>query len=1220
MRLPSLFGPATAAVIQLWLSSQLFCVSGLSFEPVAKPDIDLSRLGQVALTGDFDAVTFYSYAEQSNVHPGDDDSQSILAPLPNGILTSLSTSDAGIRAMCAFSQQDGAHAGIFVGGNFTNLGDVKTRGIALYDPNSNKVTALPGLSGTVSALLCDQDTNMVYVGGSFKQGNTSNAAAWVVGEGWKDLSFGGLNGPVSSIVRNDDGHIIFGGSFDGIGNSSSSKKIEQVINLSNATITSDTTSTRAGLSDPQNIICQTGGDGGEGETWLLADYALGYWRADMRYNFSPSKMRVYNTHYEGRGTKSFLFRRLPDNGIMNLTYTDPATGEDVSCDQYCSLSDDSDEQYREFRFVNNVGMTGFMFEVRDYYGSGAGLNGIEVYTQDVFTYAINDFNEPTCGDNSDSSKATQTGSWTVTEADQSPADYLTAHVSDSDAASTSIVFEPNIQRSGNYSILVFTPGCDQDGSCDSRGIVNVTATVQSKTKSADPIETQIYQTNSYEKYDTIYTGPVDVSGDSFRPRVTLTPISGQGDITVVASRVKFELRSASNETSNGTTDVTSGDLNGLFEYDPTSNNVTANMLESTINSAGTRLDSSTFIKSLVSHSGVVYAAGNFSSSDINNIFLLKQDANATAMPQGGLNSEVTTMSVLNDTLYVGGNFTGASGGGNDDLKYVASYSVDSESWAALGGGVNGPVKRVFALPLNVSTDLNETIIAVSGEFDELHAFDQYPAVPVSGFAAWIPSRKNWVQNLNVSQSQFSGHLSAFAKFNGTTILAGSLTSGGTAAGGAVALLQDDELQLDPLLSSTQSTGETFTGIYDIGSGRNLTILGGHFNVTANGSTICNLAILDGEKGTISGLGTEVDTNSTFLSFAIASNILYAGGTVTGNVGNTELNGLVLYDLENRTIAQEQASKLNGDDVFVNAIAPRPDSDEIYVGGHFSAAGSLPCPGVCYYDTEKQQWNRPGVELEGSVLALKWASGSTLIAIGNLTVAGSETAVATYSTKNQEWEVFEGASTSAIPGSVTAFSPANADVSRFWLAGQSDNGTNFVVNYDGSTFHPPQEIFDKGTVIRGLEVLPLSSDHSDTDLLNKDLALLITGEVVVPDFGTASAALFNGTTLTPFILASTSDGHPGRMSRMFYENSNPYARERGHRSNGIAVLVAFCCALGCIFLIVIAGVIFNKVQRRRQGYMAAPQATGTDRPTSMRRLPPEYLFNSLKQPNPGAPVI
>ena len=69
-----------------------------------------------------------------------------------------------------------------------------------------------------------------------------------------------------------------------------------------------------------------------------------------------------------------------------------------------------------------------------------------------------------------------------------------------------------------------------------------------------------------------------------------------------------------------------------------------------------------------------------------------------------------------------------------------------------------------------------------------------------------------------------------------------------------------------------------------------------------------------------------------------------------------------------------------------------------------------------------------------------------------------------------------------------------------------------------------------------------------------------------------------------------------------------------------MLVSFCCALGCVFLIVIAGIIFNKIQRRRQGYMAAPQTVGTDRPSNMQRLPPEYLFNSFKQANPGTPAI
>lgn len=88
--------------------------------------------------------------------------------------------------------------------------------------------------------------------------------------------------------------------------------------------------------------------------------------------------------------------------------------------------------------------------------------------------------------------------------------------------------------------------------------------------------------------------------------------------------------------------------------------------------------------------------------------------------------------------------------------------------------------------------------------------------------------------------------------------------------------------------------------------------------------------------------------------------------------------------------------------------------------------------------------------------------------------------------------------------------------------------------------------------------------------------------------------------------------------LFIVPANPIPAS--HHSNGIVVLVAFCCALGCVFLIVAAGVIMNKIQRRRQGYTAAPQTFGTDRPTDMQRVPPEYLFNSLGQAHPSAPVI
>lgn len=252
-----------------------------------------------------------------------------------------------------------------------------------------------------------------------------------------------------------------------------------------------------------------------------------------------------------------------------------------------------------------------------------------------------------------------------------------------------------------------------------------------------------------------------------------------------------------------------------------------------------------------------------------------------------------------------------------------------------------------------------------------------------------------------------------------------------------------------------------------------------------------------------------------------------------------INGFVAYNLKNESFVENVPPPFTGKDVSVNAIAFRPGTTEIYFGGNFQTAGALPCPAVCFYDTTEAQWTRPGVTLYGNVLALKWISNKQLIAVGNLTVSGNQTVVATYSPKDQSWEPLAGTSTADNLGTVTAFTPANTDVSRFWLAGESKNGSSFLASYDGSSLHFAGSIFGDGTTIRSLEILPLSQKHRDVSVLNNDQILLITGQLVIPDFGNASAALFNGTDLTPFLLSSRWDGQSGSMSQLFYENKNPY---------------------------------------------------------------------------------
>ena len=389
MRLSSLLGPVTAglsSVFTLLSTVQPSLADGLSFHRVSHPDLDLSPLGRVALTGDFDTVSLYEYTEQANQTPSNNNgSQSILTPLPNGVLTDLVDSNGYIFDMYPLPEKGGSSSDVLVAGNFTTLGGVKAPGLAKFNVKSGQVTALPDFKGSVSALLYDPDTDSIFVGGDFQHDNSSNVMVYTGDGEWKPLSFGGLNGPVTSMLKDDDGKIIFGGAFDGVGNSSHSKNKEQVINLQDATITSDAISSRSGFSSPKNVICPTSGDDGAGKTWLLADTSPGYWRAEMGFEYKPRKIRLYNTHFEGRGTKNFLLRALPDNGIMNLTYTDPDSDKKAYCDQSCPLSSNSDEDYREFTFVNNVGMSGFQIEVLDWYGSGAGLNGIELLHDSEYT-------------------------------------------------------------------------------------------------------------------------------------------------------------------------------------------------------------------------------------------------------------------------------------------------------------------------------------------------------------------------------------------------------------------------------------------------------------------------------------------------------------------------------------------------------------------------------------------------------------------------------------------------------------------------------------------------------------------------------------------------------------------------------------------------------------------------------------------------------------------
>ena len=1133
---------------------------GVSYTPVPPPDLDLSSLGRVALTGDFDSISLYTYQQQSENAFTTNGTQSLITQLPNGDFATTAAADGYIKALCPFVMSSGKLAGVIVGGNFTELGGIPAQGVAMYDATTGDITPLDGLNGTVNAILCDQDTNTVYIGGQFSGADSTNAIAWVGMSGWANLPFEGFNGPVNSIIKESNGNVIFGGSFTGLGNSTTvmpEQLDQQVINIASANITSSSNSSTPGFNNPVNIICKTNGEDGSGNTWLLEDNSKGWWRADMNFGYEPSLLRIWNTHQDGRGTQTFSFTAIPIDGIMNFTYTDPDTGVEGHCDALCPLSSQTSVPYQDFRFINTVGMSAFRIDITAWYGQGGGLDGIELFQNgksnfhvhfnsllilpDIFAYAVDAFNEPSCANIQFGSNSTATGPWTVTPSLQSNSEYLTANLIGPGVSTNavSVNFEPDIKQKGNYSVTMFTPGCIQDNTCDTRGIVNVTGIYA--TASAPSTPTIIYQTNNYDKYDVIYQGPVDANSDSFRPTVRLAPLAGQEDgVTLVAQRVQFNL-----------TDSTGG-LNGLYEFNPNANTTQTNFSSSAIDSAGMGLSARAIITAIQVQNNVTYVAGNFSNQEVGfeNIFTIG-NGNSTALPNGGLNAEVSSMIPYADLLFIGGNFTNTMNGSVPGLNNVAIFNTTSQTWEALGAGVSGAVESVVTLEVNVTTDQPEVCITVNGFFDQILATGSSKAISVAGFAIWVPTQQNWLQNLNLQSPAILGQLSAMTNVTGSaTLLAGTLSLQDVSAEDAVSLTSNplaidaikvgiQPQQVGPVTRKRAVSGQNTTGVvaglFYNNSGLNLTVLGGAFTATStNGTTIDNLAFLNNtgsNSGIVSGLPVGLDSDSTFLALATTGSVLYAGGTVSGTVNNAPVNGLIVYDMGLARYSYPQPPAFGGIDIAVNAITVRPNEPEIYVGGNFATAGSLGCPAVCVF--RNGAWNQPGNELGGSVSAFAWQGNNQLLAGGNLTINNNATTLATYDTSKTEWTALDAASD--VPGPVTALGPANSDSSAFWVAGKSSNGTAFLMKYDGSQFRSTGDSLGKETTILGLSVLTLGKNHESSDLVPFNMVLLVTGQLNLPIFGNVSAALFNGTTFSPFIM-STSGNSPGSLSNLFSEKA------------------------------------------------------------------------------------
>ena len=553
-----------------------------------------------------------------------------------------------------------------------------------------------------------------------------------------------------------------------------------------------------------------------------------------------------------------------------------------------------------------------------------------------------ELNEPSCGSAPIKSNSTVNGLWIKTQGLQADSEYFSTNLTPAQLGTVSVVFEPHIQQSGEYVVLMYTPGCRQDNSCPARGQVNVTGTY---TKTGGPQSASPYfQTNDFDKYDTVYRGWVDAADDTFRPMVTLTPAAGQTAqiVNIVAQKVQFQM--LSNSTRNGTSedgsDSSSLELNGLYEYDPKQTDApkASDVAKSVISTAGSRLRTGAKVKAVISKDDTIYVAGEFSAKDgsFQHIFTIGPSGVAP-IAKGGLDAPVSSLLLQGDLLYVGGQFQNTNSSPTTGLGFVASYNTKTKEWSGLGAGVDGRVRELVYISLNLTRGARDGI-AVSGDFTTIKADGaNTSAMNVEGFAVWIPSEKQWLERMSNESISLEGTLSGSTNVpNGSILYSGSMASQTDAAPGAVSLRSKNGLDVEAFpiqLVSNQGappnrkrtvvpsdfTG-VVTGVFYLNNGKNYTILGGHFSAQGNDGTINNVAIIDNKStnNSVIGIGSSLDNSSLVLSMLVVDQWLFIGGSITGKAGGNAISGVAAWDMSTMSfIGNEQPVGLQGDYFFLH---------------------------------------------------------------------------------------------------------------------------------------------------------------------------------------------------------------------------------------------------------------------------------------------------------------
>lgn len=842
--------------------------------------------------------------------------------------------------------------------------------------------------------------------------------------------------------------------------------------------------------------------------------------------------------------------------------------------------------------------------------------------------------------------------------------YQTNEISDGGQLSDySVVFEPNITVKANYSVQLYTPGCIGDGTCATRRGVNATVVFDDDE---DPVTTTLFQSNDYDKYDTIYEGPVSSMKDGFRPRVILQPMADQQTpMTFVAEKVQFVYKAALNDTNDEDDDSDDDDdddsdsktsskivrINGLFEFSANNFSKIASkdkkdhyipVGNSTVNKLGASLNSGAEVKSVVAiGDDELLIGGEFEGEFGSNVALLKSGSDSLdSLPGKGLDGGVSKMIGLNDKaekIFLIGNFTGVNDTDSEDVKglnHVVAYDSKKKKWQALGHGVDGDNVDSVAL---LTIDGKEAV-GFTGDFSNVLDSDDEKLSVRNGFGIYMTDDDEWIQESSSNSSFISGRLSASMDYDDTQFYFGSLRM--LDAHSPSGAFMDSDFKLTPMPFELTNDESSSTNSSDIQKSAHLgqskrdesqqqplvstdgntinagafankstTVLGGHFKARgSDGKTYENLLIVN-DNSTIGLPANTIESDSIIYTVLVEDDMLYVGGKLSGKAKGGELNGLFFYDLKKAKMSSVQPPGISGGDEVVTSIKKHPDEKQLVVMGSFDQVGSLECSTLCVYDLDKSRWDSPDSGLSGLISSSTFIASNTIFLAGDLKLNDSSAYFAQYDFDSTSFEVPKDLN-KGLPGPVNSFALNGKGFESVYASGtDKDSGESYLQYWNDKKWTKIDDQFERGTNITDLKLMKMNKDHKSHDNMPKDEILLVSGSLVLKDFGNASTAIYDGQDWQPLFLTSDGDTS-GSINALFSEQEQDFGTlmDEQHMARGFVVLISLAIAVGLVLLLVLLGLLVSYLRKRKQGYRPAPSRVSETDMTET--VPPANLLEEM----------